>query len=109
MPQIKSAEKRVRSSQRKQLRNKSVRSQCKTNITKAEKLIFELQRKSKNFASLSTGQKQAPSIKNDALEALTSLGFDEKKASSLVDRLLKETPEASLEALVKQALRDFSA
>lgn len=76
---------------------------------KAEKLIFELQRKSKNFASLSNDQKKAPSLKNDAIEALASLGFDEKKASSLIDRLLKENPDSSLEALVKQALRDFSA
>ena len=40
MPQIKSAEKRVRSSERRQTRNKSARSQGKTNITKAESLIF---------------------------------------------------------------------
>ena len=40
MPNIKSAEKRVRGTERKRLRNKSVRTMCKTNITKAEKLIF---------------------------------------------------------------------
>lgn len=40
MPQIKSAEKRVRQVEKRQLRNKSVLSQCKTNITKAEKFIF---------------------------------------------------------------------
>jgi small subunit ribosomal protein S20 len=40
LPQIKSAQKRVRQVEKRQLRNKSVRSQCKTNITKAEKLIF---------------------------------------------------------------------
>lgn len=39
MPVTKSAEKQVRSSGRKQSRNKSIRSVCKTNITKAEKLI----------------------------------------------------------------------
>jgi small subunit ribosomal protein S20 len=36
----KSAQKKVRVSLRKQQRNKSVRSQVKTNITKAEKIIF---------------------------------------------------------------------
>jgi len=36
----KSAQKQVRVVERRQSRNKSVRSQCKTNITKAEKLIF---------------------------------------------------------------------
>lgn len=36
----KSAEKQTRVASRRQLRNKSIRSQVKTNITKAEKLIF---------------------------------------------------------------------
>ena len=36
----KSAQKQVRVAARRQQRNKSVRSQVKTNITKAEKLIF---------------------------------------------------------------------
>ena len=40
MPQIKSAQKRVRQVKKRQLRNKSVLSQCKTSITKAEKFIF---------------------------------------------------------------------
>lgn len=40
MPVIKSAQKQVRVTERKRLRNKSVSSLCKTNITKAEKLIF---------------------------------------------------------------------
>jgi small subunit ribosomal protein S20 len=40
LPNIKSAEKRVRVTERKRLRNKSVRTMCKTNITKAERFIF---------------------------------------------------------------------
>ncbi len=40
MPVTKSAQKQVRVAARRGLRNKSVRSLCKTNITKAEKLIF---------------------------------------------------------------------
>lgn len=40
MPVTKSAQKQVRVAERKRLRNKSVRSLCKTNITKAEKRIF---------------------------------------------------------------------
>lgn len=40
MPTSKSAQKQERASERRQLRNKSVHSQCKTNIIKAEKLIF---------------------------------------------------------------------
>ncbi len=40
MPGSKSAQKQARVAGRRQLRNKSVRSLCKTNITKAERLIF---------------------------------------------------------------------
>ena len=40
MPAAKKAPKQVQATERKRLRNKSVRSQCKTNVTKAERLIF---------------------------------------------------------------------
>ena len=40
MPVTKSAQKQVRVSERRQLQNKPTRSLCKTNITKAENLIF---------------------------------------------------------------------
>ena len=40
MPGSKSVEKQARVAERRRLRNKSVRSLCKTNITKAERLIF---------------------------------------------------------------------
>ncbi len=40
MPITKSAIKEVRLAQKRQLRNKSIRSLCKTNRTKAERLIF---------------------------------------------------------------------
>ncbi len=40
MPQIKSAQKQVRASGKRRLRNKAARSLAKTSITKAEKLIF---------------------------------------------------------------------
>ena len=40
MPITKSAKKQVRVNERRHLRNRSIRSMCKTNITKAERLIF---------------------------------------------------------------------
>ncbi|MFC2022185.1 30S ribosomal protein S20 [Chloroflexota bacterium] len=39
MPVTKSAQKQMRVAERRQLRNKSIRSLCKTNVTKAERLI----------------------------------------------------------------------
>jgi len=40
LPRSKSVQKQVRVAERRRLQNKSVRTLCKTNITKAEKLIF---------------------------------------------------------------------
>jgi len=40
LPGDKLAQKQVQVAERKRLRNKSIRSRCKTNITKAERLIF---------------------------------------------------------------------
>jgi len=40
LPGGKGVQKQVEVTERKRLRNKSIRSQCKTSITKAEKLIF---------------------------------------------------------------------
>ena len=40
MARSKSSQKQVRVSEKRRLRNKSIRSLCKTNITKAERLIF---------------------------------------------------------------------
>jgi len=46
----KSSQKQVRVSEKRRLRNKSIRSLCKTNITKAEKLIFLGERESAQSA-----------------------------------------------------------
>jgi len=40
LPGSKSAQKQARVAERRQLRNKSIRSLCKTNITKAQRLIL---------------------------------------------------------------------
>ncbi len=40
MPNTRSARKQVRVTQKRRLKNKSILSLCKTNITKAERLIF---------------------------------------------------------------------
>jgi len=40
LPGSKSAQKQARVAERRRLRNKSINSLCKTNITKAERLIF---------------------------------------------------------------------
>ncbi len=75
---------------------------------KAEKIIFELQRRLKKLETLSFGAPAASSVRADALEALGSLGFDEKKSSSVVDSLLADNPGIALEALIRHSLKAFS-
>ena len=50
MPVTKTAKKQMRVSERKRLRNKSIRSLCKTNITKAERFILSGERETSQKA-----------------------------------------------------------
>jgi len=76
---------------------------------KAEKLVFELKRKLKKISTLPAGGSEGPSIKQDAVEALMSLGFDENRAAGAVESVIKENPEASIEHVVKESLKQISA
>lgn len=44
-------------------------------------------------------------IKNEALSALVILGFNKNAASKALDKLLKQTPDASVEVLIREALK----
>ena len=44
-------------------------------------------------------------IKNEALSALTILGFSKASVDKALDKLLKQTPEATVETLIKEALK----
>ncbi len=45
--------------------------------------------------------------KDEALSALEVLGFARKQSEKIVVKILKETPEASVETLIKQALKNL--
>ena len=45
--------------------------------------------------------------KEEALSALEVLGFARKQADKVIGNILKETPEASVEKLIKQALKNL--
>lgn len=74
---------------------------------KAEKLLFELKRKVKKVEHLASGD-AVSSSRGDALEALVSLGFDDSKAGGAVDAVLKTVPDASIEIIIKEALKFLS-
>ena len=52
MPNTSSARKHVRATEKRRQRNRDVQSQCKTNITKAERLIFSGELESAQEASV---------------------------------------------------------
>ncbi|RSK39786.1 Holliday junction branch migration protein RuvA [Mangrovimonas spongiae] len=45
--------------------------------------------------------------KDEALSALEVLGFNKKQANRVLDKILKSTPEADVEFLIKEALKNL--
>lgn len=45
--------------------------------------------------------------KNEALSALETLGFAKKQAEKVCDAVVKENPQASVESIIKQALKNL--
>jgi Holliday junction DNA helicase RuvA len=76
---------------------------------KADKLIFELKRKLKKLKAFAGPIEERHTHKNDAVEALVSLGFDEAKALRAVDEAVKNSPDLSIEAIIKNSLKLLSA
>ena len=100
MPRSKSSQKRVRVAERRQLRNKSIRSLCKTNITKAERLIF-------------SGELE--SAKEVVVAAITSLDKAAEKgvihpnnAARRKSRLMKKLNQSQALSLPKTKLEETS-
>ena len=73
--------------------------------SKAEKLLFEMNRKIKKIEELSGPPVKSTNLRNEAVEALVSLGFDEKKSCLMIDEIRKESPDATIEFVIKSALR----
>lgn len=70
--------------------------------------MFERQVKlrcSNPAARISGPVSAATSDRHDAVEALAALGFDENKASACVNDILKSRKDATLEEVIKEALR----
>ena len=73
----------------------------------AERLVLELRSK---VEDISTGEftKTQPSIKSEAMSALTTLGYNVKVAEKAVRDLLSENQNYSLEDLIKKALSNLN-
>lgn len=88
MPVIKSAKKQMRVAARRRLRNKAVRSLCKTNITKAERLILS--------GELETAQKAVvtavSSLDKTAAKRVIHPNNAARRKSRLMKKLNKAVP-----------------
>ena len=93
MPGSKSVEKQARVAERRRLRNKSVRSLCKTNITKAERLIFS--------GELELAQKAVVAAISSLDRAAEKGVIHPNNAARRKSRLMKKLNEAL--ALAKEA------
>lgn len=73
----------------------------------AERLVLELKSKVDNIPG--EGTVEIPfSIKNEAVAALTTLGYNAKLAEKVVRDILSDEPGAALEELIKKALSSLN-
>lgn len=73
----------------------------------AERLVLELREKALNGTTDGPTTTEGPSrqTREEALQALITLGFAKAQASTKLDQLLREDPGATAEALIKAVLR----
>ncbi|REJ83045.1 MAG: Holliday junction branch migration protein RuvA [Bacteroidetes bacterium] len=70
----------------------------------AQRVILELKSKLKK-EGISSGLPAAPKIKEEAMAALLTLGFNKQTVDKTLDNLLKTSPSADVEDLIKKALK----
>ncbi len=72
----------------------------------AQRIVIDLKDKlKKNDFPTEIFATQNNTTKNEALSALTILGFNKTAVDKVLDRLLKQTPDATVETLIKEALK----
>jgi len=72
----------------------------------AQRVIVDLKDKlSKSDTELNIFNEEGNTIKEESLSALIMLGFSKKQAEKVVDKLIKENADASVEGVVKSALK----
>ena len=72
----------------------------------AQRLVVDLKDKvRKTDYTEETVETVNSSVKNEALSALVILGFSKNAASKALDKLLKQSPDASVEILIREALK----
>ena len=74
----------------------------------AQRIILDLKDKILKVYGLSgISAISSNTSKNEALSALETLGFNKKLAEKVCDKIVKENPRASVEIIIKQALKNL--
>ncbi len=74
----------------------------------AQRVIIDLRDKIVKTYQISEDSVQPNNtIKEEALSALEVLGFSRKQVEKLVQKIIQETPDATLEYIIKQALKNL--
>tara|TARA_Y100000310_G_C20127553_1_gene554328 strand:+ start:221 stop:520 length:300 start_codon:yes stop_codon:yes gene_type:complete len=93
LPVTKSAQKQIQVTERRRLRNKSIRSLCKTNTTKAEKLILSGELEAAQKAVVAT----ISSLDKAAEKGIIHPNNAARRKSRLMQKLNKAQPLPSVE------------
>ena len=73
----------------------------------AERLILELKNKVKDIKEEGITPTK-PSAQKEAISALTTLGYNLASSEKAVNKILSDTPECSLEELIKRSLKELN-
>ena len=84
---------------------KTIKSVKGIGIKTAQRVLLDLKDKILKVSDVSISIPQNNTNKNEAVSALETLGFVRKKAEQVCDAILKENPEASVEMIIKLALK----
>ena len=72
----------------------------------AQRVIIDLKDKIvKVFGMEEVSAPQSNTSREEALSALETLGYNRKQSEKVVDKIVKDEPNASVESLIKQALK----
>jgi len=75
--------------------------------TKAEKIIFELKRKKTKLSEITGTITPREQTDYDAIGAMISLGFDEKKSTEIITKITSEKKLMTTEEIIKEALKNI--
>ncbi len=74
----------------------------------AQRVILDLKEKVLKLYNLDeVSVSQSNTNRDEALSALEVLGFVRKASEKVIDKIVKENPEASVESIIKQALKSL--